>query len=318
MSELHNSQIRKLDGGLLLIFRELLLRRQASAVAHQMGLSPSAVSHALARLRDVFGDPLFIRRSHGLEPTPRARELGPRVEQLIQALGQTVSGGEPPFDPGQTRRRFRLAVGDPIGTVIGPALLAMFRDESPFATFSMRPAFLDQALRAVRRGEVDVALGLFNQIPATLAATDLYVDEYCVIARKDHPLVIDGRVDEQTYASVGHVFVGWPDGAFTDQTPVDREAMRATYGATPSPSVIRTHAYVTAWETAMLMVATSDAMADCPRQLALRFAPRFGLQVLPPPYEPSPMPVQAVRRAHSHDPGLDWLMAKIMAAAHPA
>jgi len=306
-------QIRKLDGGLLLIFRELLARRKATAVADHLGLSPSAVSHALARLRDVFGDPLFIRRSHGLEPTPRARELGPRIEQLIEALGATVSG-ETPFNPGLTRRRFRLGVADPIGTVIGPALLAIFRDEAPLATFSMRPAFLDQALRAVRRGDVDVALGLFNQIPTSLAATELYREEYCVIARKGHPLVTDGQVDEPTYASVGHVFVGWPDGAFSDQTPVDREAMRTTYGATPSPDVIRTHAYVTSWETAMLMVAASDAMADCPRQLALRFATRFGLQVLPPPYAPYPMPVQAVRRVNAPDAGLDWLMDKLSAA----
>ena len=313
MTEFDQLQIRKLDGGLLLIFRELLVRRRASAVANQLGLSPSAVSHALARLRDVFNDPLFIRRSHGLEPTRRARELGPRIEGLIEALGQTVSG-ESTFDPSVTRRRFRLAVADPIGTVIGPALVNAFRDEAPLATFSLRPAFLDQALHAVRRGEVDVALGVFNQIPAALAATPLYVEEYCVIARHGHPGVVGGRVDARTYATVGHVFVGWPDGAFADQTPVDLEAMAATYGVNPGPDVIRTHAYVAQWETAMLMVADSDAMADCPRKLATRFAPRFGLQVVKPPYKPFPMPMQAVRRGDPPDAGLDWLMAKLAIA----
>jgi len=313
MSEFDQLQIRKLDGGLLLIFRELLARRRASAVANQLGLSPSAVSHALARLRDVFGDPLFIRRSHGLEPTRRARELGPRIEGLIEAIGQTVSG-EVSFDPRVTRRRFRLAVADPIGTVIGPALVNAFRDEAPLATFSMRPAFLEQALRAVRRGEVDVALGLFNQIGPAFAASPLYVEEYCVIARRGHPGVAGGRVDKQIYATVGHIFVGWPDGAFADQTPFDNEAMAATYGVPPGPDQIRTHAYVAQWETAMLMVAASDAMADCPRKLASKFAERFGLQLVEPPYKPFPMPVQAVRRAGVPDAGLDWLMRKLSAA----
>lgn len=313
MSEFDQLQIRKLDGGLLLIFRELLARRRASAVADHLGLSPSAISHALARLRDVFADPLFIRRSHGLEPTQRALELGPRIDGLIEAIGQAV-GGEGAFDPGSTRRRFRIGYADPIGTLIGPALVNAFRAEAPFATFSMRPSYLEQALRAVRRGEVDVALGLFSQIPSAFAATRLYVDEYCVIAREGHPLVDDGRVDGPIYASVGHVFVGWPDGIFSDQIPLDRGAMEATYGVAPGPDVIRTHAYVALWETAMLMVAASDAMADCPRRLANRYAARFGLQVLDPPYKTYPMTVQAVRRAGVADAGLDWLMTKLSTA----
>src|SRR5579871_2525803 len=98
MDEFDQLQIRKLDGGLLLIFRELLARRRARAVADQLALSPSAISHALVRLRDIFGDPLFIRRSHGLEPTQRALELGPRIEALIELIGQAVSS-DAGFDP---------------------------------------------------------------------------------------------------------------------------------------------------------------------------------------------------------------------------
>lgn len=83
MGDIDNNDIRRLDGGLLLIFRELLLQRRATSVAEKLGLSQSAISHALKRLRDIFNDPLFIRRPHGLEPTKRAIELGPQVETLI-------------------------------------------------------------------------------------------------------------------------------------------------------------------------------------------------------------------------------------------
>jgi DNA-binding transcriptional LysR family regulator len=306
-------QIRKLDGSLLLIFRELLARRRASAVAHQLGLSPSSISHALGRLREVFRDPLFIRRSHGLEPTQRALELGPRIEALIEAIGQTV-GGEAAFDSHVTRRRFKIACADPIASLIGPSLVDAFRDEAPLATFSARPAFLDNALRAVRRGEADVALGVFRQIPPALAAIPLFEDEYCVIAREGHPLVTEGRVDGPTYAMTGHVFVGDPDGALIDGPSVDREEMDATYGKLPGPNLIRTHAYVALWETAMLIVARTDVMADCPRRLAVRYAAALGLQVLDPPFRPFRFTVQAVRRADLPDAGLDWLMAKLSAA----
>jgi DNA-binding transcriptional LysR family regulator len=313
MAEFKNLQIRNLDGGLLLIFRELLARRQASAVAHQLGLSPSAISHALTRLRDVFGDPLFIRRSHGLEPTQRALELAPRVEALIDAMGETV-GGEPAFDPSVTRRRFKLALAEPIASLIGPALVDVFRREAPLAHFSTRYAVLGGALRAVRRGEVDVALGVFRTIPPAFTAVRLFDDDYCVIAREGHPLVADGRIDGPAYAVAGHVFVGNPDGALSDEAPIDREMVDATYGRLPGPNLIRTHAYVTLWETAMLIVAGTDAMADCPRSLASRYAARLGLQVLDPPFRPFRFTVQAVRRADAPDAGLDWLMAKLSAA----
>ena len=107
---------------------------------------------------------------------------------------------------------------------------------------------------------------------------------------------------------------GNPDGALADESPIDRAAIDATYGALPGPDVIRTHAYVSLWETAMLIVASTDAMADCPRSLATRYAARLGLQVLDPPFPPFRFTVQAVRRAGAADPGLDWFMTKLSAA----
>src|SRR5450432_4024283 len=107
MSDFDLNQIRRLDGGLLLVFRELLRTRRASTVAERLGLSPSAISHALGRLRDLFGDQLFVRRPHGFEPTRRALELGPRIEALIELSAQAISpdGG---FDPLRSTRSFNL------------------------------------------------------------------------------------------------------------------------------------------------------------------------------------------------------------------
>jgi LysR family transcriptional activator of mexEF-oprN operon len=312
MIEFDQTQIRKLDGGLLLIFRELLIRRRASDVAQHLGLSPSAVSHALGRLRDLFGEALFIRRAHGLEPTQRALELAPRIEALLELIGETVSI-ETGFDPARSRRRFRIGCPDDIASLIGVGLVEAFARAAPRATFSTRWAILDRALRAVRRGEADLALGVFRQIPAGLAATPLYEDEYCVIARRAHP-AIDGTLDLATYARAGHVLVGNPDGALADDEAVDREAINATYGELPRPGLIRAFGYVPQWETAMLIVASSDAIAACPRRLAERYADRIGLQVLTPPYAPFRFTVQAVRRADAVDPGLDWLMEQVAGA----
>ena len=93
MSDFDLNQIRRLDGGLLLVFRELLRTRRASTVAERLGLSPSAISHALTRLRDLFNDQLFVRRPHGFEPTRRALELGPKIEALIDLSPEEVAEG---------------------------------------------------------------------------------------------------------------------------------------------------------------------------------------------------------------------------------
>jgi DNA-binding transcriptional LysR family regulator len=312
MDDFDQLDIRKIDGGLLLVFRELLLRRRATAVADRLGLSPSAISHSLGRLRDLFGDPLFIRRSHGLEPTQRAIELGPRIEALIGAIAQTLSD-DTAFDPSRSRRRFRIVCPPEVASLAGDRLVEAFRRDAPHASVSTRWAILERALRAVRRGEADLAVGVFDRIPRGFEGRPLYEDEYCVVARQDHPAV-RGAVDVATYASIGHVFVGSPDGALADEVPQDPEAIAQTLGALPSPRDVRTHAYVTQWETAMFVVSGSDALAECPRRLAARFAGRLGLQVLDPPYPPFRFTVQAVRRAEVADPGVDWLLARLAEA----
>src|SRR5262249_25957871 len=153
---------------------------------------------------------------------------------------------------------------DHIASMLGGPLTQAFRREAPNATFSARPAYLDRALRAVRRDEADVAIGIFEQIPRGLVASPLYEDHYCVIARVGHAKV-PGAVDWETYSSVGHVFCGNPDGTY------DRKAMTAAYGDNPGPELIRTHAYLAQWESVMLLVAETDVLADCPRRLAERF-----------------------------------------------
>jgi len=311
MIEFDNDQIRKVDGGLLLVFRELLIRRRATDVANQLGLSPSAISHALTRLRDLFGDPLFIRRSHGLEPTQRAIELGPRIEALIGMMGAAVTEDRG-FDAANSRRRFRIVCPDDIATLLAAPLVEVFRGEARRASFSTRHAVLDRALRAVRRGEAEVAIGVFDSLPRGFEARRLFEDEYCVIARGDHPIV-RGTIDLATYARIGHVFVGNPDGVLMEDAPFDREAMRSTYGEFPGPDLVRTHAYFTVRESAMLMVSESDVLADCPRRLAERYADRLDLQVIDPPYPPFHFTVQVVRRAEAPDAGVDWLIERIAA-----
>lgn len=187
---------------------------------------------------------------------------------------------------------------------------------APHASFAMRPLLLDLALNALRRGEIDLALGRFTRIPPGLEAEALYADRLCVIARQGHPNVRP-PLDFRTYAATPHVFVGLPQGGSFNAMPHDPEQMAQAYGEVPGPDVVRTVAYVSQWENAMLMVAASDAIAECPERLALRYAGKLGLQIIDAPAETGAgraQTVQAVRRTGA-DPGVSWLLDQVRAAA---
>src|SRR5438552_9137144 len=123
-------KLRRLDFSMLLIFRDLVRSQKTTVVAAQLGLSQSAISHALSRLRTLFGDPLFIRRPNGLEPTLRAMELLPKIEAILRAT-QDALAMPSHFDPTAATRAFRLAGNDLVGAVIAPSLLGLLRKEAP-------------------------------------------------------------------------------------------------------------------------------------------------------------------------------------------
>ena len=188
MSDIDQMRIRQLDGTLLLVLRELLRRRKTTEAARTLGLSQSAVSHALGRLREIFDDPLFLRRPHGLEPTRHALALAPRLDALL-ASAADVLGVATDFDPAGSTRSFHLAAPEFLTALLAGPLLEAFRRNAPRARFAFRPLLGDDALRAVRRDEVDLAVGRFARVHDDLRATALLTDRYCLVARQRHPSV---------------------------------------------------------------------------------------------------------------------------------
>ena len=151
MADIDISNIRKLDGGLLLIFRELLRRRNAPEVAHQLNLSQSTISHALTRLRELFGDPLFIRKPHGMEPTQRALEIEPQVAALIDLAAHAL-GIDESFDPASSTRHFKLAAPEFVTALIGAPLVKNLQRSAPRVSLSSEYLTPDQAFEGLKRG----------------------------------------------------------------------------------------------------------------------------------------------------------------------
>lgn len=307
MSDIDQLDIRRLDGGLLLVFRELCRRGRTTAVAAHLGLSQSAVSHALGRLRDLFGDPLFLRKPHGLAPTPRALELAPRIEALIDLMGAAVRR-ETGFDPARSSRWFNIGATENADKSIGGPLVDRMGDARFGGGFVFQFLRGYLALDALRRGQLDVVLGRFETLPAEFIAEPLYQDGYCVVARRGHPL-IDGQITVDQWRTTSHVFVG-------SISPFD-DVVGPTIGEDPMPSAADATraAIVQRWEMAYAMVAASDAIATGSRRLAERLADRLGLQVLTPPEVSFPLWTVSMVRREGADAGLDWLCDQVRAVA---
>ncbi|HEY2750800.1 LysR family transcriptional regulator [Phenylobacterium sp.] len=301
MSEFDLNQIRRLDGGLLLVFRELLRTGRASTVAARLGLSPSAISHALGRLRDLFDDPLFVRRPHGFEPTRRALELGPQIEALIELTGRTLSR-ETGFDPMRSERAFRFAAPEFVTALIGADLINRLKAVAPKVTFGILFADEEDAYRGLRKGEIEFALGRFGAARPGFTVEALFEDHYCVAARKDHPR-LGGSIDVESWRSIGHIYAWSPS----------ETAMDTSETGTGEP--IAHLASVPQWLTALVLAASTDGIVTCPRRLADRHAERLGLQVLDLPFEPNEITVSVVRRAGAADAGVDWMLQRVREAA---
>lgn len=299
MADIDIDDVRKLDGRLLLVFRELLRRRSVTATAAQLHLSQSAVSHALSRLRAAHGDPLFTRQPHGLEPTRRALELGPLVDQLIELAGE-LHGGATGWMPDSSDRRFDLAAPEFVVAVLGADLLARWSTSAPGVSLATHQLAHREVVRRLTRGDLDLAIGRFGaRQPAALHRETLYRDRYCVVAALDHPRV-SGAISAREYASLSHVIAGSTSEGDENET---------------IPAALNVRAVVPGWLTALHLVSTSDAIATCPRRLAERHAPTLGLRLLDIPGNVIHIDVSLLRRIDDPTPALGWLIQEVRTAA---
>lgn len=298
MSDIDTVALRRLDVTLLLVFLSMMRHRKAVAVAREMGLTQSAISHAFKRLRDAFGDPLFLRQPHGMEPTSVALALEPVVREAVETLDRALKPPAP-FEPAQAEAIVRIAANDNEIMTMLPALLARLRNEAPGLRVAVRSLERKAALAALVQGEIDLAAGFFWDLPQVFHAKPLYGQDYRVVARSGHPLV-GQSLDLETYCACRHLVVS-PSGdldGIVDEVLADRGLRREVAAALPL--------FMPALETA----ATTDLVATLPERLVSIYAHRFGLTVHQPPLPLREIVISAVvHRRNAANPLHRWLVA---------
>lgn len=193
------------DLNLLITLDVLLAEGSVARAAKRLQLSPSAMSRALARLRETTGDPLLVRAGRGLVPTPRAHTLRERVHQLVQDV-EAVLRPDATFDLPRLRRTFTLRTSDGFVESFGPRLLARIAKEAPGVRlhFLQKP---DKDSAPLRDGRVDLETGVIeDSLGPEVRSQALFRDRLVGVVRAGHPLS-KGRLTPARYANAEHVLV---------------------------------------------------------------------------------------------------------------
>lgn len=302
---MHEMHLAGIDLNLLVTLDALLTEHSVTRAAARLGLSQSAVSHALGRLRELFSDPLLVRGRGGMLMTPRAESLIMPLRRGLADLGRVVASGAT-FDPGRDSRRFFAAATDYVEATLLPPLLAHVTRTAPGVDLDLRPLAADLAL-ALESGDLDVAMVAYRAPEAPgLRQKKLFAEDFVCVARRDHPAIDGDCLDLDTYTALAHALIA-PSGRAGSVV----DAALAELGRSRRVALRVPHFLV-----APLVVAGSDLILTCPRRTAQALARTLPLTLLEPPLSLPAFDVWAVwHERYQHDPAHAWLRAAIQTAS---
>jgi DNA-binding transcriptional LysR family regulator len=301
MYGMHSSLV---DPSLWRALDALLQERHVSRAAARVGLTQSAMSRVLARLRVDLRDPLLVRAGRSMVLTPRAEALAPRLHAALTGVDH-VLGERQAFDPATSRRTFRVTTADYGVAVVIVPLMARVSRQAPLVSVAVEPfrADFEEELSA---GTLDMAIVPRRHSGGSLVWTKLRSEPFLTLVRKGNPRV-GRRLDLDTFCALSHVVV-----APERRTGNALDTMLASLGRTRHVA-LRVPSFV----AAPLAVADSDMVLTAPESIARRFASVLGLRVFEPP-----LPTEALSLAFGwherqrNDPGHRWLR-KLIAGREP-
>jgi DNA-binding transcriptional LysR family regulator len=301
MVDIRRMDIRKVDLNLLVVLDALLRLQNVTRAAEALGMSQPAMSLALNRLRTAFDDPLFIRGSRGVWPTPRAEQLAVPLQHVLDQIRNDVLR-KTSFDPATTQRTFTFNMADVGEMVFLPRLLAYFRAVAPGAnitTVSTPPAQLAEVLQS---GEVDLAVGYFPGLRgAAMYQQRLFSHSFVCIVRKGHPLS-GAQLTKAQFLEAQHAVVhqeGKSHEVFEEALLAQGLKRRVVLSIPHFLSI-------------PLVIAESDLIVTVPYAIGMSFARMTDLRILRPPIQVAPAEVKQHWHARFHHDRVNrWLRSVV-------
>jgi DNA-binding transcriptional LysR family regulator len=310
--------ISNLDLNLLRVFDAVYAEGGVTRAGARLGVTQSAVSHALNRLRYILGDELFLRGPRGMRPTARAQAIGPQVRRALEQLQSALSSDD--FEPAVSERQFTFAAATYVCAVLTPALVSHLGASAPNVGlhFVEAPPDLPEQLDS---GGVDFAIGVFERAPPRFVRERLIEEELVWVMRSDHPLA-DGLDTLEDLVQVPHIVIRNPGGgsgaqAAGQETVVSRPAWEDAerIDAALASRGLRRRVGVTVSDTtsAISVAARSDMIAIAPRRMAQLAQEGGRVRMIVPPYAPAKVEVQLLyRRDRLGEPAISWMRGQLL------
>ena len=303
MSQLH---FTNLDLNLLRVFDALLEERSVTRSGDRLGLTQSAVSHALGRLRHLLGDPLFTRKSGGIEPTPRALEIGPALHAALRQLEEALS--PPVFDPLTADRRFILAAGPYACTILVPALVERLHQAAPKVELQIEAYGLDHHER-LDSGRIDAAIVSRDGVAQRFKFVPLFSEDMAWVVRRGHPLA-QGELTEARLAAARRIVIsGYRDAIEGDAAGVGAAISRRSTEDRADGRAANQSVGVTVPDafSAVVIAGRSEMAALVPRRLAQTASNSGNVTMIEPLKATMPLEIGALFRADRlAQPALVW------------
>jgi DNA-binding transcriptional LysR family regulator len=305
---------KTLDLNLLKVFDAVMEERSVLRASHKVALSQSAVSHSLARLREMLEDELFVRTASGMQPTARALTMAPQVREALRTLEAAVE--LPTFDPAVSTKQFTLAANDFTTMVLSSPLLKILGREAPSIDLMIKPVTRIDLAEQIDLGRIDVAIGIFSAPPSRFRTALLFEYDDVLIVGGKRKL---GRLDKTTLAALPLVVVSFGGeqegavGGFISERGLarrsemyDRAALeRALCESDRPPRIAVSLPHFLALPA---LLEDSELAAIVPRPLAKALERTHAIATYELPYATTPLEVRLLWHERLEgDPSHEWL-----------
>jgi DNA-binding transcriptional LysR family regulator len=306
----------RFDLNLLVAFEALMTEGQVTRAAKRLHITQPALSGALARLRTVFGDQLFVKDGKSMRPTLRARELDVPIREALAKVRQAV--GRPSFRPETSAVTVRIATSDDLELTLISKVLKRLRSAAPSMRLSIRrvTGVFELPAQELASGSIDMAIGPFPQnahVPSgssgVIVSAPLYVDHLVCIAREKHP-TIKRTLSQAQFMDASHVVVYYPPGGMgiVDQLLMQRSGQQRKV-AMEVPHFV----------TAAFAVGQTNLVATMNARVAEQLRRPAGVRVLKFPFESPKLSYGLYwHTRQTSDPAHAWLRGVIVDAAKAA
>lgn len=312
-----------MDLNLLRVFDALFEERSVTRAGSRLHVTQSAVSHALARLRDILDDELFVKSPDGMTPTAKARAVGPRLRAGLLQVQAALSVDA--FDPATTEHHYTIAADAYACTVLLPSIVGRIRADAPGVDVRIAPGVADIG-EALDTGRVDLAISAYGRVPERLGLHVLLRDRLVWVLRADHPMA-QGPLTLERLASLPHLV-----RAVTDERTEAMDGMIVEHGlerrvAQDGDGALidalagigrrrQVRLTVPSTHAALAVVGETDLAALVPWRMASAWADHYRLKWMEPPYPGPETQLSMVwHLGHGGDPALKWLRDTIAVVA---